>query len=265
MNIFKGIDEKTAVSILITICVLLFCFTLWNIWETTKPIPIVIDEEEEKEKLKLSKNKNNEFNCNSFQDLVAERNDKIIIGNTNKYRWSQSESLDIEVYIPLINNEFININDNTSIKSKNVKIIFTSYTLSITILDKLYLKGNFYAEVIPDECNWQIDNDGDSQICLTIVKRVATARNLHWDCLIQGDDKIDTSVLGPQVHHINTDEKGSIAESIAKVLIIFIIIIIIISNSNLFMIYFNIVKKNVTEKMNKLIANKQLHTKMNHS
>jgi hypothetical protein len=232
------IDEKTAIAVAITLCCLLFCFVIWNIIETTKPLPEIIDEEEEKHRIKFNNdNKTNEFNANSFQDLVAERNDKIILGNTNKYRWSQSESSDIEVYIPLINNELINYNDIT-IKSKNIKIIITSYTLSITILDELYLKGKFYAEVIPDECNWQIDNDSDSQICLTIVKRVPTVRNQHWDCLIQGDDKIDTSKLGPQVHHIDTNNKGSISESIAKVILIYLLLLLYIILNLILFYYF---------------------------
>lgn len=55
--------------------------------------------------------------------------------------------------------------------------------------------GDLYAEVIPSECNWQIDDDQSSgasvrSLWITMVKRVPTERNQMWKCVLNGDAKV---------------------------------------------------------------------------
>ena len=88
-------------------------------------------------------------NFGSLAKTPKQDDDTIIHGSTENYDWQQSKT-EMEVFIPNIAKET---------RGKDVNISITSHSLHASIAGKEIINGSLYAEVIPDECNWQIEED----------------------------------------------------------------------------------------------------------
>jgi hypothetical protein len=151
----------------------------------------------------------NQFVPENFQDILNnKRDDDILGGKTDKYDWHQNDQ-EVEVYLKVVG--------NVGAKQVNCKILKDN--VKVLVNGVVALEGDFYAPVIPEECNWQMDGDGENRkIWITLHKEAPTTRNQHWKYVIEGDEAIDTSRLGPPVHRINTDSKEDIREAMRKVI-----------------------------------------------
>jgi hypothetical protein len=149
-----------------------------------------------------------------FQQMVAEaRTADVMEGETANYKWKQdAQELDL----------FVRISPNT--KSKDIQCDFTSQTMRLTIDGEVRVEGSFYARVMPDDCNWQLDGSGENRVIWIILhKAKATSSNKHWRCVLQGDVEIgktqnDTKNLtgGPSVHTVNSNDPASMVRAMEQ-------------------------------------------------
>jgi len=131
---------------------------------------------------------------------------------------------------------------DSQVKSKEVTLELSSHTFILKIRDEIIKKGEFYKEILPDECNWQFDekvkkinndiSDGSDSskekqdnsiekvIWLTILKKNETKGNQHWKCVLRGDDEIDLNSLGfgVPVHTFDSSmDKASLRKQMEQV------------------------------------------------
>ena len=144
--------------------------------------------------------------------------DEILTGSTDRYNWQQTES-EMEVFVPLKKESGF-----ADVKSKEIKVLFSSKTLFVKIRDVMHLEGELYAEVIPSDCTWQIDDSGEEvdgssgsgrRLWITLAKRTKTARRLHWTCVLRGDQTVDTGSLGPMVSTLDASDPAALKKAVA--------------------------------------------------
>lgn len=135
----------------------------------------------------------------------------ILSGSTDRYDWQQSAA-EVDVFVHL------RCNDPVSLRSKEIKVDITAKALTVTIRGDLALQGEFYAEVLPAESNWQMDeaDDGTRRLWITVVKRTKTARASHWACFLRGDPTVDTKKLGPQAIALDASDPASVKRAVAN-------------------------------------------------
>jgi len=137
----------------------------------------------------------------------AQNEPEILTGSTERYDWQQSES-EVDVFIPL-DKQFADA------KSKEIKVKFQPRRISIEICDSVHIEGDLYAEIIPSECNWQIDQDAPTRkLWITLVKKIKTKGKLHWSCVLKGDEQIDTDKFSPMVTPIDTHDHEQMKKAI---------------------------------------------------
>lgn len=75
-------------------------------------------------------------------------------------------------------------------------------TLSVKILDDVVIDGKLYEKCQVDECLWTLETDkGKKTLDILIMK---WPKIMHWwDCVIQGDPKIDTQAINPESSNIS--------------------------------------------------------------
>lgn len=89
------------------------------------------------------------------------------------------------------------------------------------VVGEVVVDGYLYADVIPDECNWQLDGDGSQRkVWVSLYKEVSTTKNQHWKYVVEGDEEVDTQSLGPPVHALDIDNKDAIKAAMEKVFFI---------------------------------------------
>ena len=123
---------------------------------------IVVDPNEEEEMRKFME-ENGLADVNNFGSLAKtpkQDDDTIIHGSTENYDWQQSKT-EMEVFIPNIAKET---------RGKDVNISIKSHSLYAHCWEEI-INGPLYAEVIPGECNWQIEEDevsGDQKVWISV-------------------------------------------------------------------------------------------------
>ena len=173
--IAEKIQTITSVDIImgasITVAVILLTLTLWYIVESTKEEIIVESPSYEEE------------DFSKFQKLLDERKEKESkSGATSRYSWKQSDQ-EIDLYIPI--QEY----KSGSISKSDIIVDIRASFIAVTIAGETLLNDIFFAAVVPDECNWQIDNAGDSgrRLWINIYKRVPTTKQNHWKYILIAD------------------------------------------------------------------------------
>jgi len=147
-----------------------------------------------------------EFDYNRMMD--KKRDEDILYGKTDKYEWQQGPN-EVELFFPL--------EDLDKVKRKDIKVDITSTKLVLSIADKVELQGDLYAEVIPGECNWQIEEGvkgGRRTLWITLYKKLPTTRSLHWRCVLQGDEQVDTKKQGPAVISLDTSNPEEMRKTV---------------------------------------------------
>ena len=146
-----------------------------------------------------------------YQQLIDRRREMdetvVLNGSTDKYDWQQTKT-EIDVWMPL----------PEGIRSKNIKVDVHSKSLVVSLAGDEYLNGELYDTVVPDECNWQIDTEGEKpRLWLTMQKKNPSVRNQFWTCLLLGDPTVDTRSLGPSMIGIDPSNPKSFKDAIAQV------------------------------------------------
>ena len=78
-----------------------------------------------------------------------------------------------------------------------------AHSCSITVNSQVLKTGELCQEVLPEDCNWQMESLGDGHgkcIWITLVKKFKTKGNQHWKCIFRGDPEVDLTGFGPPVH-----------------------------------------------------------------
>ena len=124
-------------------------------------------------------------------------------GTTQRYTWKQTEE-EIVVEFPI----------DRAVRAKQIAVSFKAKHLSVKVKpgapgeeERVILEGATLRDIKPDDCVWEIDDeDGSKKVVVTVVKRHATLAMHHWECVVEGDEKIDTSRFGPAVVGINGND-----------------------------------------------------------
>mmetsp|Transcript_51159 Transcript_51159/g.121589 ORF Transcript_51159/g.121589 Transcript_51159/m.121589 type:complete len:369 (-) Transcript_51159:98-1204(-) len=94
---------------------------------------------------------------------------------TEKYYWTQSiyeVTLEVEV--------------ETDMRAKEIKVDLTSTRLNIKARGKLVLDGKLHEKINTEDSVWHLD---DSKIVISMEKQ----RQTWWKCVLEGDEEIDTT------------------------------------------------------------------------
>ena len=75
-------------------------------------------------------------------------NAEVLSGETDVYNWNQTEK-EVELYVPV----------TATVKGKDINCKIRSNNMILTVNGEVLINGDFYATVVPDECNWQIGLD----------------------------------------------------------------------------------------------------------
>ena len=75
-------------------------------------------------------------------------------------------------------------------------------TLRVEIQGNVVLEGKLYEKITVDESVWTLETDGGQKyLDVNIVK---WPKIMHWwDCVIQGEPKIDTQKINPESSNIS--------------------------------------------------------------
>lgn len=144
-------------------------------------------------------------------DKLMERQDKditAVMGHTDLYHWTQSPT-EVEVYVKV----------DADVPTKGIEIDTTATTCRISFNGVVVKEGLLCEEVVPDECNWQIDGAGeDRRVWMTLVKKTATKGNQHWKHVFRGDPEVDLSSFGPPVHAFDSNniDKEALRRQVAQ-------------------------------------------------
>lgn len=151
-----------------------------------------------------------------YESLVKKQQETdvnfILKSSTDKYNWQQGMK-EIDVFIPLP--------DEAVCSKKAVQVIFKTGTLSVQLAGDLYINGALFDQVVPDECNWQIDTEesGDDlkiktrTLWLSMLKKTVTQRNQFWPCLLIGDKDAGG---GPPLVAVDPNDPNSMREAIKQ-------------------------------------------------
>ncbi|UKK01332.2 hypothetical protein MACK_002145 [Theileria orientalis] len=97
---------------------------------------------------------------------------------TKNYAWTQTfKELTLEILSP------------ERVNSKNVSVLMTKTTLTVKILDKILVDGELCRQINYYDSVWNIE-DG-YRILISIEK----SEEYWWDCVIKGDETIDTQQI----------------------------------------------------------------------
>jgi len=199
-SILKDREALRVIFIVVAVVAgcLVFGLIIWDDAMRNAPVATLPDDEPEDKDLDI-------------QDMLdkSRQSNEILKGSTDKYDWQQTEN-ELDLFVHLTN-------ELAEAKSKDIKIHFHPKTMVVQIIGAIHLEGELYAEIIPSECNWQIDSDSSPRkLWITLVKRTKTSRNLHWSCVLRGDKSIDTNSLGPMVSTIDTNDPVAMKKAVSE-------------------------------------------------
>jgi len=110
-------------------------------------------------------------------------------GRTDKYEWNQNEA-EVEISIPV----------ETHVKKMHVVVSFTPSSLKVQVEGINVIDGALCRHIVPSESTWLFDEQNGQRVLLvSLFKKHQTTANQHWDCVCQGDKKINLSKLGPKI------------------------------------------------------------------
>jgi len=100
---------------------------------------------------------------------------------------------------------------------------FKSSTMKVTLAGKVYMDGQLYDIISPEDCSWQIDKEvsgeGEEQVTtrklwISLLKKKPTARNQFWNALLLGDKEVS---VGPPMVAIDPSNPASLKQAIDQV------------------------------------------------
>jgi hypothetical protein len=126
-------------------------------------------------------------------------------GDTDKYKWHQTLE-ELTVFIPLPDN----------VASKQLDVVIKASSLKIGVKGQTpIIDGALCKKVKTSECLWTLEADGAKRILqLTLVK---VDQMGWWNCVIEGDEKIDTQSVQPETSKLS-DLDGETRSTVEKMM-----------------------------------------------
>jgi len=153
-----------------------------------------------------------------FQNLIKKQQEPdetfILRGSTDKYDWQQGMA-EIDIFIPLP--------DEEKLSRKQVKVDFKSSKLTVTLGELVYMDGQLFDIISPEDCSWQIDKEVSGEgadtvttrkLWISLLKKKPTPRNQFWTALLLGDKKVS---VGPAMVAIDPGDPSSMRQAIDQV------------------------------------------------
>lgn len=217
------VDASTVVPLSYLFAIVLLAGLFWFIfWADSRDrMPIVAPEDpgEEEQMKKFLEEQGLSDEDYDYSKLKASKrmndDDSIVHGSTETYDWSQSKT-EMEVFVS---------NLPSSIRAKEIEVDISSREIAVLVRGEEKMKGRLYAEVIPDECSWQVEDEsssGDRKLWITLYKKVPTLQNKMWPCVIEGDSskssasKVKVAPGGTPVTEIDLSDEDSMREAIKQ-------------------------------------------------
>ena len=218
------IDKSMIVPLSYFFSIFLFGGLIWFIFyvDSQGRMPVVPPEDpnEEAEMRKFLEDNdlgddNDHLDMSKLASKRRNDDDAIVYGSTEFYDWSQS-STEMEVFMHSM---------DTDLRAKDVTVTIKASSIHVTIKEEEKMKGALYADIIPEECSWQVEDDGVTggrKLWITLFKRKATNQSKMWPCVIQGDgskssaSKVKTTPGGVPMAEIDLSDENSMKEAIRQ-------------------------------------------------
>ena len=117
----------------------------------------------------------------------------------SNYRWTQNAK-DVSIFIPI----------SDEIKSKDIKVVFSTNRLSVSIKGEMFFNGKtteLTHLIKPDDCTWFID---ERTLIIELDKKKFDE---WWVCVMKGDPEIDASKIRPpnaQISDLDSSTRATI-------------------------------------------------------
>eukprot|EP01041_Mallomonas_annulata_P003825 gene3825-7622_t len=198
-DIFRHIDwnsqSNVTVVILVTVFVLVatVCIFYLIFAPPPKPTENLFNQDSEHE---------NDLDNNVDYDPIAEgtkipSNDTDRSrGTTDKYRWTQSDQ-EIEMFVAV----------EKCTKGRDVLLDILSSGIVLSVSGHVLLDGDFFNEVVPSDCNWQLDDDDDKRVVwITLTKKTSTKPKDYWPCILSSDENHVGKSKSKPIDALDTEE-----------------------------------------------------------
>jgi hypothetical protein len=153
----------------------------------------------------------------------------ILQGQTDRYSWSQTNQ-EVDIYVPV----------DKEVTKQQISCKILSDRLTLKVGPKTIIEGSSFADVVPDECNWQLgctkfhimssksfhviifvlDGTGnDRKIWITLFKARRSEQGRFWRSAIRGDLDINPAKNERPVYDVNPDDPDSVRSAMEQVCI----------------------------------------------
>ena len=118
------------------------------------------------------------------------------------YRWTQNAK-DVTIFIPI----------SDEIKSKDIKVSFTTNRLCVSIKGDVFFNGStmeLQHLIKPEDCPWCIDSDEKRTLIIELDKKKFDE---WWVCIMKGDKEVDASKIRPpnaQISDLDSSTRATI-------------------------------------------------------
>lgn len=146
----------------------------------------------------------------TFAEMMEEKiNEDSLKGKTSKYEWFQT-SHEIEMYL-LLNSLGVDV-DTKTISKKDVQVNLLPYKIIVTLMGKVVIDDYLFDEIIPNECNWQLEkgDNNSMKIWITLFKKAPSRSGHYWRYILANDEVIEKTAAGKPIHRIDPNDPASI-------------------------------------------------------
>ena len=148
-------------------------------------------------------------NPTEFRELLSQTGSDYESGETANYRWTQTMT-ELEMFIKVPGRA----------TRKDVQCTFTSMALEVFVsvigedgqMQVVRVNGAFCARVVPTECNWQLDGDGEERVLWVVLQKLKpTTTKTYWTGVLIGDAELQPK--GPPVINVDANSDASMVEA----------------------------------------------------
>jgi len=143
------------------------------------------------------------------EDKIAEGKVRPDKGNgftTDKYSWSQPEIKEINITIPV----------PSETRGKEIKFEFDAKNISVLHKGQELIKGEFFAPIKSDSLVWALEEVKDKKIITITFEKFENMK--WWECLIKGEQCIDTTKIQPETSKISDIEDPEMRATVEKMM-----------------------------------------------
>jgi hypothetical protein len=128
--------------------------------------------------------------------------------STDVYSWTQHDIKEININIPVAKN----------LKGRDFIVKYDAKELLIQIKGQSdpLVKGQFCAQIKPDSLIWTIDEVGNGKAMIISFEKYDTYK--WWECLIKGEQVIDTTKINPEPSKLSDIEDNDMRSQVEKMM-----------------------------------------------